>query len=331
MVTRLEFSKRKAGLWLSHLGLIVLLAGQFFTEAFQRESLLRLEQGEAKNYSEDPRLNELAIIDTTSPERDSVFSIPAALLSREKEIRRAELPFVIRVKAYLPNSVPVRPGTDAADALKSGQGIGRRLRFAPSESASEPDGGNLPAACVEILGDKEPVGDWVVSTWLTKPHELERLSDWLNDSSLGVSDPQTFTYNGHSYRIELRPMRYYMQYSIELVEFRHDLYQGTEIAKNYSSLVHLDDPTRGENRDVVIRMNNPLRYRGETYYQSSFEPGGQVSILQVVRNPASYAPYVSCVMISLGLTIHFLMHLIEFRRRLTAQRLVALKQKESRS
>ena len=32
-------------------------------------------------------------------------------------------------------------------------------------------------------------------------------------------------------------------------------------------------------------MNNPLRYNGETFYQSSYLPGDGGTILQVVRNP----------------------------------------------
>jgi len=32
-------------------------------------------------------------------------------------------------------------------------------------------------------------------------------------------------------------------------------------------------------------MNNPLRYHGETFYQSGFKPGDQTTILQIVTNP----------------------------------------------
>ena len=71
---------------------------------------------------------------------------------------------------------------------------------------------------------------------------------------------------------------------------------GTDIPSNFSSKIHLRDPARGEDRDVLIRMNSPLRYGGETYYQASFEPGDQVSILQVVRNPAAVTPYVACLL-----------------------------------
>ncbi len=60
-------------------------------------------------------------------------------------------------------------------------------------------------------------------------------------------------------------MRYYKPYSIKLLAFNHDFYPGTDIPKNFSSRIHLTDPATGEDRDVLIYMNNPLRYHGETY------------------------------------------------------------------
>jgi cytochrome c biogenesis protein ResB len=71
-----------------------------------------------------------------------------------------------------------------------------------------------------------------------------------------------------------------------LKEFNHDRYPGTEIPKNFSSRVLLNRPDTGERREVLIYMNNPLRYWGETYYQASFDRDDQGSILQVVRKMA---------------------------------------------
>jgi hypothetical protein len=52
-------------------------------------------------------------------------------------------------------------------------------------------------------------------------------------------------------------------------------------------------------------MNQPLRYLGKTYYQASFGKGDTLSILQVVENPGWLLPYISCVLVTLGLLIHF--------------------------
>src|SRR5208282_5954843 len=108
---------------------------------------------------------------------------------------------------------------------------------------------------------------------------------------------------------------HYKPYFISLLAFNHDIYPGTDIPRNFSSKVHLHDPSTGEDRDVLIYMNNPLRYRGETYFQASFEPGDRGTILQVVRNPASLAPYIACSLVALGLLVQFLTHLVKFARK----------------
>ena len=45
-----------------------------------------------------------------------------------------------------------------------------------------------------------------------------------------------------------------------------------DLSKNYSSKIRLTHPTTKEDREVLIYMNNPLRYGGETYYQAGFDP-----------------------------------------------------------
>ena len=98
----------------------------------------------------------------------------------------------------------------------------------------------------------------------------------------------------------MRFARSYKPYRIELLEFRHDKYVGTDTPKNFSSLVRVVDEDKGVDRTVKIWMNNPLRYAGETFYQSSFEPGKQVTILQVVRNDGWMIPYLSCMIVGVG-------------------------------
>jgi len=68
----------------------------------------------------------------------------------------------------------------------------------------------------------------------------------------------------------------------------------------------------GEEREMLIYMNNPLRYAGETYYQASFDPDNQGTVLQVVRNPGWLTPYFSCVLVAAGLGVQFMSHLVGF-------------------
>jgi len=76
--------------------------------------------------------------------------------------------------------------------------------------------------------------------------------------------------------------------------------------------VLLQRPDKGEKREVLIYMNNPLRYAGETYYQASLDSDDHGTVLQVVRNPSWLAPYLACALVGAGLVVQFMSHLIGF-------------------
>jgi hypothetical protein len=157
---------------------------------------------------------------------------------------------------------------------------------------------DMPSALVEIVAPQGSLGTFLVSAWL--------------------DHPQAFTFNHRNYELSLRQERYYLPFSLHLIEFRHDKYPGTDIPRNFSSRVRLQNLANHEDREVLIFMNNPLRYQGETFYQASFDPDDHGSILQVVHNPSWLTPYLACVLVAAGLLIQFLSHLIPFlKRRLT--------------
>jgi hypothetical protein len=320
-IQRFHLWRKQTGIILIHAGLILLLGGQFLTEVFQTESQMRIEVGDTKNYSESDRKNELAVIDVTDPDKDRVVAIPESLLAKGGEIRTPELPFTLRVEKYYPNSAPAGPMSGALETIKAADGLGQRLFFSPQPITRRMDAEDLPAVLVQAVSDKGPIGQWAVSTWFTRFPAFARLQDRIGSimPDVKLETPQTFAFNGRTYQIALRPVRYYNPYSIKLLAFNHDLYPGTDVPKNFSSKIHLTDPTTGDDRDILIYMNNPLRYHGATFFQASFEPGDRVSILQVVRNPASLAPYIACSLVALGLVVQFLMHLFAFARRRALQ------------
>src|SRR5437588_2742367 len=67
---RFRWAWRKLGIHLTHAGLIIMLAGGLFTDLFAVESHIRLANGDTKNYSEDMRETELAVIDTSGDDLD---------------------------------------------------------------------------------------------------------------------------------------------------------------------------------------------------------------------------------------------------------------------
>ena len=283
--------KKKWGIVMIHLGIVLLLVGQLLTDILSTESLMHLRHGDTKNYSEVSRHFELAVVDTTEPAFDRVVAISSRRLLKRDEIRHPELPFTIQVRRFYANSSLVDKPAPGYEEISAAPGIW--WRSLPHET--ETDKRDMPSGVVELRTPQGSLGEFLVSAYLARPHE--------------------FQHNGRNYRMILRNVRLYKPFSIHLVEFRHDKYPGTEIPKNFSSRVRLQRPDTGEDREVLIYMNNPLRYDGETYYQASFDTDNQGTILQVVRNPSWLTPYFSCVLVGAGLLVQFLGHLTRFARR----------------
>jgi ResB-like family len=294
---RFTFSASKVGLWMVHFGLILLLLGQLLTDLLSRESVLHLREGEAKNYSETERNAELAITDVTDPDADRVVAIPQNVLAGQKSVQPGDLPFTVRVKQFLPNSRVQERASTATEPPAATQGAGAQATLQELPRETEMDKRDVPSAIVEVVTPQGSLGTWLVSEY--------------------VEQPQSFTWNNRTYQLAMRPHRDYKPYSIQLLKFQHDVYAGTDIPKNFSSRILLERPSTGEKREVLVKMNSPLRYAGETYYQASYDPDDKGSILQVVHNPSWLTPYLSCVLVGAGLVIHFATHLLgfAFRRR----------------
>jgi hypothetical protein len=291
-IMRFKLTKAKIGIWLTHFGLILLLLGQLGTDMLSRESTLHLREGEAKNYSEADRRTELAVIDTTDPDTDKVVAIGQGLLMHKREIRQSDLPFTIRVKKFFANSTVQDRPADSAEPPPASEGLGLRALVRESPRVTAMELRDFPSAIIEIQTPGKSLGTWLVSEYIDRP--------------------QPFTYNNRTYKLEMRPRRYYNPFTIRLLEFHHDVYAGTDIPKNFSSRVQLQAPATGENRDVNIYMNNPLRYAGQTIYQERFDPDDHGTILQVVHNPSWLTPYLACVLVGGGLVIQFMTHLLAF-------------------
>jgi ResB-like family len=293
---RFRWTWRKFGIHLTHAGLIIMLAGGLFTDLFAVESHMRLTNGDTKNYSEDPRKIELAVIDTSNPDYDQVTAIPEAVLRSTKTIEHKSLPFRIAVRHYYQNS-RLKMAREGDGSLKpiANKGPGARVIVESVPRSTGVNDRDVVSAAVEVFGAQGSLGTWLVS------------------DALGA--PQIFSAGGRTWQLVMRPARYYKPYSVTLQKFTHERYAGTDIPKNFASTVTLIDPERSVNRNVLIYMNHPLRYRGDTFYQAGFERDDRTTILQVVRNPSFLAPYIACIIVAAGLLVQFGYHLLGFARR----------------
>jgi hypothetical protein len=294
-IKRFTLSRKKIGIFMIHAGLILLLLGQLLTDMLSRESSMHIRIGQSKDYSEETRNTELAVIDATDPDNDKVVAIPERLLERQKVISNPEMPFTIKVVKFYPNSMVTDQPAPIFQKTEADQGPGANFLIHEEPRVTSTDMRDIPSAVVELDTPKGSLGKWLVS---------------------GALNPQTFTLGNRTYRLGIRPTRIYKPFSLYLVDFHHAIYKGTDVPKDFSSMIRLQRPSTGEDREVRIYMNNPLRYGGDTFYQADWDhEDDRGTILQVVHNPSWLTPYISCILVGLGLVVQFLSHLFGFAKR----------------
>jgi ABC-type transport system involved in cytochrome c biogenesis permease subunit len=287
---RFRLSWKRLGIFLIHGGLILLFVGEFITREYAIEQQMTIPEGSSANYAEDTRNVELALIDKSDPTADHVVVVSQKRLAgarRGQRISNPDLPVDIEVVRFMKNSDLKDPGPNVDNPATAG--VGREVVAVPVKEEAGVETkqkGDIPSAYLRFYakGTDTDLGTYLASRFL--PAETVRLGD-------------------APYRMSLRPARYYKSYSVHLDKFRFDRYEGTQKPRNYSSDVRVYDEAGNLVRQQRIAMNEPLRYEGETFYQSSFDKSETTTVLQVVRNPGWQLPYLACFVVGLGLILHF--------------------------
>jgi hypothetical protein len=297
---RFKISWKRSGVLILHAGIIIMMLGEFVAGEFQTEGRMQIEEGQTANFTDDYHKVELAFIDSSDPKQDKVVVVPGRFLKAGDTIHHELLPFDVVVKDYMPNSSfpePAGKQPNVRNPADHGDGLHRVVVSVPPVSGTKSEI-DVPAAYVELKpkdGSSASLGTYLVSAY-------------LQDST------QSATAGDKTYQVLLRFAREYRPFSLKLLEFQFDRYEGTGIAKNYSSKVLLNDPEQGvKDREILIRMNEPLRYRGEAFFQADFNHQTEKgTVLQVVRNPGWQMPYISCFLVAVGMIVHFIQSLVVF-------------------
>ncbi len=292
--------RKRAGIVLLHGGIMLVMANELVVYSLHDEAQMQLVEGQTVNYVYDIRNIELAVVDPSDPQQDDVTVVPQWMLEQTKLIRDKQLPFDVEVVRYLQNSDLTKPKDGEPNPATTGFGLTAVAR--PRRAGTGTDAGgkvDMTAAYVKLLkkGTKDPIGTYLIGVGI--PEQKIELGD-------------------KSYELALRFERTYKPYQVTLEDVRADMYLGTNTPKNYSSDVHLVDDSRNVDRDVHIWMNNPLRFAGETFYQTSYDPGTggrEVTVLSVISNTGWMIPYVACMLVGTGMLAQFSITLGRFLRR----------------
>jgi hypothetical protein len=298
---RFSLKAAKLGLYAIHLGLMLLIVSELLTDLLAREAQMTVPEGGRANYSQTVRDNELVLIDRSNPEHDRVHTIPARLLKPGRSIDIPDTQLRARVLNFYPNAQIVR-APEAKSPANRGAAAKMGITAIPKAPDYSEKAVNTATAYIEILKGDESLGSWLVSNVLDERFPA-----------------QTVQTADRDYEIALRFQRYYYPFEIGLLDFAHDKYPGTEIPFNFSSKIVTHHPDPAKKQQALIYMNHPLRYEGLTFYQASFSPDETATILQVVRNPGWLLPYISVLLMGLGMSYQFGLHFTKYlKKRKTA-------------
>ncbi len=294
MLWRFRYGWRQSGIILIHMGLILMLAGGWFTRQFGQESYLSLLEGEASNLSLSYHDWELAVWRPADGGRRSVTAIDTHFFDEGQVLPFDEFGVALRVDTFHQNARAFRAtDPEVAARVTNASGItfleASRPKWEPQENmpggffSVRTAGGALPQRLLLFGGDLEPT---------------------------------ILNINGEEVAFSLRRKRYVLPMTVSLINFEKSFHPNSDIPRSFASLIEVD--LQGVTRDVLIEMNRPFRYQGYTFYQASYadlDHGLHMSTFAIVLNQGRIIPYLATGLTFMGLALHFLIAMFQSRRR----------------
>jgi len=284
--------KQNIGIIITHMGALCLLFGGFLTAFYANEGNMVIDEGSKASFYQDYHILEIALIDVSNPDYDDVLSFSGSKVEVGNVLKDTRNSLSMEILEYHKN-MNVQPIT--ADVPEHYRTTARRFKMqaAPRDVQEEM---NQSGVMLSISGlDAEQNGTYLIYEFMQVP--------------------QTLMIEGKKHYLVLRHKRYPLAFEIECLDFEKQEHPGTRMARSYQSVVNVI--RNDTSRKVVISMNEPLRTDGYTFYQSSFSQvdGMETTVLAVVKNVGRLFPYISSIIMCIGILIHLLIKLPDLIRR----------------
>ena len=272
------WSRAQAGTILTHLGILLLLLGGLITGITAKESFIVIPEGGSSA--------------TISSYHDRVLAV-----EREDGLIIAAYPFDDLERGAI--FTPIESGFTIE--------IEKTCRHCTAQIPAD-DRGRMAMAEKMDLIDAPP-----------QPEDELNLSG-VTFTVAGVNDKDDGTYitledipvrpQFGDLVIYVRRAQETLPFAVRLKDFVEERHPGTATARAFHSDVVVED--NGVAWPARIEMNEPLRYKGYTLYQSSFTrgmDGSESTVLSVVQNAGRVFPYVASAVIFAGLLLHLILRL----------------------
>lgn len=275
---------KKAGTILTHLGVLLLLIGGIVTTITNQEGFMIIPEGETVEQISDYQKRVL----TFKHNDEIVHEIDFQNLKSGTVFNYKNYEFKVSLRC---NNCGARAPSGEYENL-AGLAENMELYAIPDEKNIE---ANFSGLVFQAKKTNETDTDSEFQTYIIM-EDVKKSPEFKTDEGIVTLF------------IEREKTR--LPFAVQLKDFRKIDYAGTNKAQGYESdLMILDEEMSWP---VTIRMNKPLRYKGYSFYQSSFDQvdGQEVSVLNVVKNDGQIFPYISTLIIFTGLLLHLLIRLI---------------------
>lgn len=296
-VMRIRKGWKHAAVLVSHFSMLMLMVGGAVTYHQSREAYMSLEHGSTGDGAFS--LNELAIeiAEIKDGDKQGPTVIASELLSpvrgkldNSREFLLPNLPFDVTVSDYNIHAklYPVQGNVDPSVKVIDGY-------YAATAKPTGAEETNLSSCIVTV-----------------KNRESGESQDILLFE--GVSHDITTTVDGKVYGFRLQGEVWALPFQIRLDDSRGEKHPGTGLAMTYESDVTVLDSEGNDERKFKIEMNQPLRYKGLTFYQTSWDNSGEKTIsgFTVKTNPSDQWPKYAIYTCGAALFVHFIIKLFGF-------------------
>jgi ResB-like family len=289
---RIRKSPRTIGVVIAHFSMVFMLLAGAVSFHFKEEGNMALFEGQTSNefQSFHDRVVEIEEIAADPKAKRSALVIPMAhfedlepsTTGKARSFSAAGLPFELTLMNYQVNSEPKRAqGDETRDVVD-----GYFLQPLPKKPTAEQ---NL---------------DGIYANVKDKSGAVQKGILWGAQAA-----PWTVKVDGRTFLIDLTRRRWQLPFAVKLDRFDRELHPGTERARKFTS--HVTKIVGEHEEKKIITMNEPVRDSGYVLFQASFsmdQNGGapvKQSVFAVSQNPSDHWPLISCVMVAIGLLIHF--------------------------
>ncbi len=223
----------------------------------------------------------------------------------KRQFRFPDMPFTLEVEGWYRN-VRVLDATrnmrEESDGAEVNKIFLRNTRAYTDTEMMQDNVANLAGAYLKVIPDDKSIVAQDLVVWQQ------------------LNDPVSVTIGERVYGFKMDTKKILLPFEIKLDRLVIDKYEGSERQKAFQSYVTYmkDDDDGGpvEKIKFFIEMNEPMRHKGYTLFQTSVGTNSQTnesySVFEVVKNPSDQWPKYSIYVCGIALLVHFLYKLIMF-------------------